>query len=113
MTPIQPILIAALAAVSFVHVKAFGSRLLSRVLTLGLVALGVVFVINPQFTNQLAHLVGVGRGADLILYALFPATVSMFLHLYRRNRQLEEKLTELAREMALHGASRMHHPTNL
>ena len=107
MIPIQPILIGALVAVALAHVRSFASRLLTRLLTLALVALGVAFVVNPDVTNQLAHVLGVGRGADLVLYALFPGTISMFLHLYRRHRQMEEKVTDLARQMAIQGARRM------
>ena len=107
MIPIQPILILALVAAAVAHLKAFHSRLIARVLTAGFVLLGVLFVLNPDFTNQLAHFVGVGRGADLVLYALFPISLSMFLHLYRKNRQLEEKLTGIAREMALRGAAKL------
>jgi hypothetical protein len=110
MTPIQPILIAALIAAGVAHLKSFGSRLVSRAVTLAFVLLGVAFVIQPELTNRLAHMVGVGRGADLVLYALFPASVSLFLHLYRRHRRLEEKLTSLARAVALHNARRFGGP---
>jgi hypothetical protein len=107
VTLIQPILVGAILAVAMVHLKAFSSRLLSRAATLMFVALGVAFVVNPELTNDIAHMVGVGRGTDLVLYALFPATISMFLHLYRRNRQLEERLTGMARHIAIREAARL------
>ena len=101
MIPIQPILLGAIAAAAIVHFRSAGSRLLSRVATILFVSLAVVFVLNPEATNRLAHAVGVGRGADLVLYTFFPAAISMFLHLYRRSRQLDERLTKLVRHMAI------------
>ena len=102
MTPIQPILIAAILAAAVVHFRSSGSsRLLSRVATLAFGALAVVFIVNPDATNRLAWTVGVGRGADLVLYAFFPSAISMFLHLYRRSRQLDERLTKVVRHLAI------------
>ena len=101
MTPIQPILIAAMAAAAVVHLRSAGSRLLSRAATILFVALAVVFIVYPEESNHLAHALGVGRGADLIFYAFLPASISMFLHLYRRNRQLDERVTMLVRHIAI------------
>jgi hypothetical protein len=64
----------------------------------------VLFVINPELTTRLAHSVGVGRGTDLLLYLFCLASTTVFLTLYKKNRTVEEKLTEVAREVALLGA---------
>ncbi len=104
--PIQPILIAAIVAAAVVHFRSAGSRLLSRVVTLVFVGLAVVFIVNPDAANRLAWTVGVGRGADLVMYAFLPASISMFLHLYRRSRQLDERLTQMVRHMAILEARR-------
>jgi len=104
MTPIQPILITLLLLAVAFHFRGVASRLLSRVVIVAFVLLGATFVVNPEWTNRIARLVGVGRGADLVLYLLFPTTISMFLHLYRKNRELQQKLTGLARHIALQQA---------
>jgi hypothetical protein len=104
MTPIQPILIALLFVAALFHFRGAASRLLSRMVILAFVASGAVFVVNPEWTNRIAHALGVGRGADLILYLLFPTTITLFLYLYRKNRELHEKLTNLARSIALQQA---------
>jgi small membrane protein len=106
MILIQPILIAAIAAAAVVHFRSAGSRLLSRLVTMLFVTLAVVFIVNPEAANRLAHLVGVGRGADLVMYAFLPASISMFLHLYRRSRQHDDRLTRLVRHIAILEARR-------
>lgn len=101
MTLIQPLLIAAIAAAAAVHFRSGRQRLLSRVVTLLFVGMAVIFIVNPEAANRIAHTVGVGRGADLVLYTFFPASISMFLHLYRRSRQQDERLTQLVRHIAI------------
>ena len=69
--------------------------------TLAITAAGLFFVWVPEQANALAYLLGVGRGADLILYCwiLTSLIVALNLHvLIRANLQLT---TELARQLAL------------
>ena len=47
---------------------------------------------------------GVGRGADLLLYALVVAFLISILSEFRRNTRLERQITQLARRVALDGA---------
>lgn len=111
MTPIQPLLILAIAAAALAHMRSSGRRLFSRILTLIFVGLATAFIVNPEATNRIAHLAGVGRGADLVLYAFFPASISMFLHLYRRSRQTEERMTQVVRHLAILEARRPQPPS--
>jgi hypothetical protein len=104
MLPIQAILIALLLLIGGIYLTALASRLVSRLALLSLVGTGVVFVINPDLTTRIAHSVGVGRGADLLLYLFCLASVTAFLKLYKRHRAMEEKLTEVARQVALQSA---------
>jgi len=68
----------------------------------------VIFVINPDLTTRIAHGVGVGRGTDLLFYLFCVASITVFLKLYKKNRVMEEKLTEVARQVALLGAQTPH-----
>jgi hypothetical protein len=108
MLPIQAILIALLLLIGGIYLTALSSRLVSRLALLTLVAAGVVFVINPDLTTRIAHSVGVGRGTDLLLYLFCLASFTVFLKLYKKNRAMEEKLTEVARQVALQGARAPH-----
>ena len=71
---------------------------------LGLVlfaAFAVVSILFPTVWNRIAHLVGVGRGTDMVLYALVVAFLSFTVTTYLRFRELETRFTKLARRLAL------------
>lgn len=61
----------------------------------------VVVAVIPEITNQLAARVGVGRGADLVIYIslalLFVVVLRHTMHLQR----LETEWTELIRKIAV------------
>ena len=61
-------------------------------------------VLRPDDVTVVAQRLGVGRGADLVLYTLFVAFVFVVLHFYMRFRDLGERFTELARTVALREA---------
>lgn len=104
MIPIQAILIAVLVLMGGIYFTTFSSRLASRLAVLGLLSMGVLFVVNPELTTRIAHRLGVGRGTDLLLYLFCVGSISIFLKLYKKSRTLDEKLTEVARQVALLGA---------
>jgi len=67
-------------------------------------AAGIYFVWNPDQMTRLAHLVGVGRGADLITYA---TTIILFLTVVGtiiRERRSGDVLTLLVRRLAIQQA---------
>jgi hypothetical protein len=61
-------------------------------------------VVRPNDVTALAQLVGVGRGTDLLLYALVVAFTFVVINFYLRSRELDEKTTRLARAVALREA---------
>ena len=74
---------------------------LQRMIGFVVIAAGVVFVMWPDLTNTLAHLLGVGRGADLLTY-LAVCTGSLVLYrFYLRLRLLEIRDVEMVRELAI------------
>lgn len=58
-------------------------------------------VFFPQAWTWVANLLGIGRGADLLLYLLVLIFIGFVANTYRRFRQLETSLTTVARELAL------------
>jgi hypothetical protein len=62
---------------------------------------GMFLVITPEMANRIASLLGVGRGADLLLY--FSVLVGVFAgaNFYFRFRQNEQTLIAIVRELAL------------
>lgn len=62
---------------------------------------GVALVIEPDWSQRAAGLLGVGRGADLILYLWTVVSVLLLANVHFRMRSYQEMLTVLTRELAL------------
>jgi hypothetical protein len=65
----------------------------------------MVAVLFPDTTNTLAHLVGVGRGADLLLYGLTLAFIAYALNSYLQQQSEKDSLVRLARKVAIMDAN--------
>jgi hypothetical protein len=62
---------------------------------------GLYFVWVPEHSTQLAELVGIGRGVDLILYIWVCISLIVLLNLHLKLRTQTELITTLARKIAL------------
>ncbi|MBT2485389.1 MULTISPECIES: DUF2304 domain-containing protein [unclassified Microbacterium] len=105
---IQFLLITAIVILAVFMMRRTGadSHLAIRRLLMGLfVVAAVLSVLFPQWLSWLASLVGVGRGTDLVLYALIVMFLAFVYSQYRRNIALQRQLTLLARKIALLEAS--------
>ncbi|UFU07532.1 DUF2304 domain-containing protein [Ruania halotolerans] len=58
-------------------------------------------ILYPTWLSRLAAVLGVGRGTDLLLYGLVIAFLSFIATSYRRMKQLDRRITELTRTIAL------------
>jgi small membrane protein len=67
---------------------------------------GAYIVWMPDHATYLANLVGIGRGADLILYVWVLISAAVLLLLYLNTREQLQLITTLARKMALVDAER-------
>ena len=107
---IQVLLLLAVAAllVGFIRWQ-HGVRLQAskRLAFFGFLALNVWAVLRPDDVTAVAQFVGVGRGADLLLYLTVVAFVFVVLNVYLRFRDLGERFTDLARAMALREAEQV------
>lgn len=63
-----------------------------------LIATAVLF---PGLVTSVAKLVGVGRGADLVLYVVAVVVMYLVVNTHLRMRDLERSITELVRQQAL------------
>lgn len=61
---------------------------------------GVVAVL-PQTTDFAARFVGVGRGADLVIYASLIAIFYLVFRLFVKLEEVEGQITRLVRKLAL------------
>ena len=104
MTLIQPILILLLAGGLIIYFGRLRSKLLDRMTVLVIAASGMVLVAVPEWANKLANLVGVGRGVDLLFYIIIFGLGFFSLVLFSKIRDLEGRITELTRSVALQNA---------
>ncbi len=63
-----------------------------------------VAVAWPGLTKDIARAVGIGRGADLVMYLAIIAMFVGFFLVYARMRRLEANITRLVRHIAIEGA---------
>lgn len=70
-----------------------------------LFALGNIYaVLRPGDVTTVANWLGVGRGTDLVLYFLVVAFLIGMLNSYLRFQNMDRRLTELARTLAVREA---------
>jgi hypothetical protein len=100
---IQVILIAIVLVVVVRLFRSRGARAqaIRRVGLLLFAGFAIVSILFPTVWNQIARVVGVGRGTDMVLYALVVAFLSFTVTTYLRFRDLETNYTRLARRIAL------------
>lgn len=60
-----------------------------------------VSIAVPEILVRLAQLLGIGRGADLVLYVSILGTFVAFFLTYLRFRRVEEQLTQIVRHLAI------------
>ena len=65
---------------------------------------GLYFVWFPSHSTQLAELVGIGRGVELILYIWVCISLIVLLNLHLKLRTQMELVTLLARQLAMSDA---------
>jgi len=74
---------------------------LRRVAGVAVVIAGIGAVLWPNTTTVVANAIGVGRGTDLVLYVLVMVFVYHAVAMSQRMHQLEHKIIELTRALAL------------
>jgi len=100
----QWVLVIALLCVGVYLLKARRSASQQAIRRLFIVAAlfaGAFAVVFPEYTNRFAALLGIGRGADLLLYAFVIFALFYVVHQYRRQLWQEKVTTDLARSLTL------------
>jgi hypothetical protein len=101
---IQIILIAAIVVIGFLVMRNPGTDshlAIRRLLLLAFIIAAVLSVLFPQWLSWIASLIGVGRGTDLVLYALVVVVLVVMASQYRTNVEQNRRITQLARRIAL------------
>lgn len=61
----------------------------------------IISIADPNLLNDIARPLGVGRGADLLLYALVLAFCFVTVNTYLKFKDYEQKIAKLTRELAI------------
>ena len=106
---IKVVLLGALAGAAYTLMH--GRRtpltlLVRRAIALLAIVLGAVAVLFPGLVTWVANEVGVGRGADLVLYLLCVAFLFTTIGLHLRLAAMHDRFVELSRRLALTEARR-------
>lgn len=75
-----------------------------KILLILMTAFMIVAVIFPDTVTRLANAVGVGRGADLLLYVLVVAFIFYVINGYLKQQDQRTSLYRLARQVAISDA---------
>lgn len=104
-SPIQLLLTFLVSGIGLIGLARLGKPLASRMVILTFMVAGIVAVLNPEITTRIARLLGVGRGADLLIYIGSLSFCYLFLLFHLRMKKLEHQLRLVAREQAIHSAN--------
>ena len=72
-------------------------------------ATAAAVIFRPGITSEFAAALGIGRGADLVIYLAILGGVFVTRYFYNRMRRLENLLTQMVRARAIETASREQH----
>jgi len=102
---IAVLIVISLAVTSLYAIKVFlsGNKMLGGALLCVAIA-GVPIALWPETANRLAGVVGVGRGADLLIYVLFFVVIGIVTSTHLMATGFRRDITELVRAMAIETA---------
>jgi small membrane protein len=103
----QALLLVGIAGILVMFVRGqHGVRMQAskRLAFVGFLVLNAYAVVRPEDTTRVAKLFGIGRGVDLLLYALIVTFVFAVINVYLRLRDSEQRVTDLARAVAIRDA---------
>ncbi len=63
-------------------------------------AVGIAFL-TPQSLTRLANILGIGRGADLVLYVAVVVVFYLMFRIFVRLEKMEKDITKLTRQQAI------------
>jgi hypothetical protein len=96
------VLILVLLVLSFLRSRTTSrTKAYKKILLVLFVLCAIIVVIFPDITTQVAHLLGIGRGADLLLYGLTVVVIFLLLNTYIKDREEQRRFVVLSRKVAI------------
>ncbi len=106
MNGIKIILITGLAFIAVYYFIRLRNSISDIILLMLMIGVAVTLVLFPGISNDIAHKLGVGRGADLVFYTSILIFWFIILKLYARIRRLEQTITSIVRKDAIDEATK-------
>src|SRR5215203_1096743 len=100
MNGIQVLLITGVLILSFYYALRLRSAVVDLLILTLCSGFAVYFILFPSSTNNIAHQLGVGRGADLLFYVCILLFLFVVLKLFARIKRLEKTITDVVRRQA-------------
>ncbi len=101
MKIIQPVLVLLLLFWAVSYFRRLNARSIDRIVVIAVVALGLIFLIDPDISTRIARWFGVGRGVDFLFYIALFCIGFLLLSLFAAVRDLRTGLTDVTRAVAL------------
>lgn len=96
------VLAVALGALALMRGGANARHLaIRRIMLLAFALVAVFSIFFPVVLTKIAQAFGIGRGTDLVLYALIVSFMVFVASSAQRHRRMEDAVTKLARRLAL------------
>ena len=103
LLPSQIIIVATVFAFLLYAVR-LRTVLRDRLMFAGIVAIGILLAFRPDLATRVANLIGIGRGADLLLYIFLLFSLFQNVYLADRLKTIDARITRVVRENALDSA---------
>ena len=98
--------VAAVLAAEFLGLCRKSAGRKPRLLRIAVWSAAAAAIVDPGIPQAVAIRIGIGRGADLVLYLVVLAFLRASFYFYSCNMQLQRQLTEVVRHLAIQSAHR-------
>jgi hypothetical protein len=85
----------------FLNQKSAKTSALKKIAALLFVATAIIFILNPSLADEIAHSIGIGRGADLIFYGLVFVVIFQTISMSVYKREQIKRENKIIRELSL------------
>jgi small membrane protein len=95
------VIIVATVLIFLLYALRLRTVLRDRLIFAAIVLVGIALAIHPDLSTRLANAIGIGRGADLMLYIFILFSLFQTVHLAARLKSIDARITNVVRENAL------------
>lgn len=104
MMVIKSLLIASILWIAWYFLSSRGSsrtNAFKKLSLLAFICVAIIAVLLPDSLTTIANMLGVGRGADLLLYGITVIVIFQLFNNYSKDKHNQKQVVELARRIAI------------